>query len=80
MNNSIETRRNPGKDACAQKHGLLDSIRHNHMSIMLICCLVPIVMGISVYFFGISNNYMTWMILLLCLLIHFFMMKDMHKS
>ena len=55
-------------------------IKHNHGLMMLLCCGIPLVLLITaIYFFGLSNKYIYWIILLSCPLMHFFMMKDMHK-
>lgn len=49
--------------------------------IMLVCCLIVMILLIAAaYFFGIGKNYSYWLILLLCPLMQFFMMKDVHKG
>ncbi len=59
----------------------LEKIRRNHGLMMIICCAVPLVLlTVSVKFFGLNNKYLVWFMLLLCPLMHFFMMKDMHKK
>ena len=59
----------------------LNKIRHNHLVMMLICCLVPLaVLVVAINFFGVSRSYLTWAIFLLCPLLHFIMMRDIHKS
>lgn len=59
----------------------IKKLRHNHGVMMIICCGAPlIVLAISVYFFGLSNSYLYWSIILLCPLMHFWMMKNMHKE
>jgi len=56
-------------------------IKHNHGLMMLICCIVPLILLIiAINFFGLSRSYLTWFILLLCPIMHFFMMRDMHKK
>ncbi len=56
-------------------------IRHNHGLMMVICCGAPLILlGIAIYFFGLSKSYLFWFILLLCPIMHYFMMKDMHKK
>ena len=53
--------------------------KHNHGLMMMVCCVAPLVLLImAVYFFGLSKSYLTWFILLLCPIMHFFMMKNMH--
>ena len=60
---------------------LWNQIRQNHMLLMVICCALPII-GIyaAVYLFGISKNYIFWVFLIMCPLMHYFMMKDMHSK
>lgn len=55
-------------------------IKHNHGLMMVLCCLVPLLLLYgAVYFFGLSKSYLYWFAILLCPLMHFWMMKDMHK-
>ena len=57
----------------------LDSLKHNHFLMMILCCALPLLLLLgAVYFFGLSKSYLYWFMLLLCPLMHFFMMKDMH--
>lgn len=59
------------------KMGLIDKIKHNHSLMMLLCCGTPlIILLIAVYYFGISESYLYWFVLLLCPLMHLWMMKD----
>lgn len=59
----------------------IERLRKNHGLMMVVCCAVPLViLLIVVYGFGVSRGYLTWFILLLCPLMHIFMMKDMHKQ
>ena len=61
---------------------IIKQIWHNHMLLMLICCLVPlgIIYG-GIYFFGWNNSMLTWSILIICPLAHLFLMKDhMHHN
>ncbi len=56
-------------------------IKQNHWLMMIICCGVPLILLIiAIYFFGLDNKYLFWGILLLCPILHYFMMKDMHKK
>ena len=58
-----------------------EKIRHNHGLMMLVCCIAPLLILVgAVYLFGISKSYLYWFILLLCPLLHIWMMKDMHKD
>lgn len=61
--------------------GIYTKLTKNHGLLMLICCVVPIILIlISVNFFGLSEVYLVWSLLLLCPLMHFFMMKDMQHT
>ena len=58
---------------------LCQKIKQNHLLSMAICCLAPIVLIIgflSLYKGG--GNYWIWLIILLCPLLHIFMMRG-HK-
>lgn len=58
---------------------LWQKIKQNHLLMMAICCLAPIVLIVGVLsFFKADNNYWAWLIILLCPLMHIFMMKG-HK-
>ncbi len=60
---------------------LFEKIRQNHWLMMVICCGTPLILlVVAVYFFGLDNKYLFWFILLLCPILHYFMMKDMHKG
>lgn len=59
---------------------LLEKIRHNHMLLMIVCCVVPIaIVFIGITFLSWGNKWLTYGILLLCPLAHIFMMKDHMK-
>jgi len=58
-----------------------ESVRHNHLLMMLICCALPLLLlFVAVSIFSLSNSYLYWSVLLLCPLMHFFMMKHMHSD
>ncbi len=58
-----------------------EKIKHNHGLMMLLCCGIPLLLLYgAVYFFGLSKSYLFWFIILLCPLMHFWMMRDMHKK
>ena len=60
---------------------LFNKIKHNHGLMMIICCATPLVILIlAIYFLGVSNKYIFWLVILLCPLMHFFMMKYMHED
>ncbi len=59
-----------------QKNKFLDFIsglRNNHTLMMAICCLVPIIVLIAIFTFGVKNRYVFWGVLFLCPLMHIFM-------
>jgi len=55
-------------------------IKQNHLLMMALCCLIPIILiiGLLSLFEG-SSKYWTWLIILLCPLMHIFMMRG-HKN
>jgi len=60
---------------------LFDKIKKNHWLMMFICCATPLIMlVIAVYLFDLDNKYLFWFILLLCPILHYFLMRDMHKN
>jgi hypothetical protein len=59
----------------------IKKLRHNHLLMMVLCCVIPLgLLFIASYIFGLSKSYLFWGVLLICLLSHYFMMKDMHKN
>ncbi len=59
----------------------IEKIKHNHGLMMIICCLVPLaLLFAAVKYFGLSRSYLFLFILLLCPVMHYFIMKDMHKK
>lgn len=64
-----------------QMSSWIGKIKHNHVLMMVICCLIPLVLLFAaVKYFGLGGSYLFWAVLLLCLLSHYFMMKHMHKD
>lgn len=58
-----------------------EKIKNNHGLMMLVCCVAPLaLMSAAVYFFGLGKSYLYWLVVLLCPITHFLMMKDMHKE
>lgn len=54
-------------------------LKKNHGIMMVLCCGLPLlILLIAVYGFGVERKYLFWFVLLLCPLMHLFMMKDMH--
>lgn len=50
-------------------------IKKNHSLLMVLCCLAPIVLIIGFLFLFKGSNYWVWLIILLCPLMHIWMMK-----
>lgn len=64
-----------------QKEGLFKRLRQNHLLMMVVCCVAPLLIIIMlITIFGVSRSYFYWVLLLLCPLMHWLMMKDMHKG
>ena len=60
---------------------IFNKIKHNHWLMMIICCATPLILlMVLIYFFGFSEGWLFWGILLLCPILHYFMMRDMHKK
>ena len=55
-------------------------IKQNHGLTMVLCCAAAILLLGGAYFFGVSKQYLFWFALILCPVMHIFLMKDMHKS
>lgn len=54
------------------------SLFHNHWAHMALCLVPLLVLVAGVYGFGWSRSYLIWGFVILCPLMHLFMMKDMH--
>lgn len=57
-----------------------DKLKNNHGLIMVLCCAIPVVVVVvGTYYFGWQQrSYLVWLFLLLCPLMHYWMMKEMH--
>ncbi len=54
--------------------------KHHHL-IMMIGCVLPIVFALAAAFlWGFNRSYVVWVFLLLCPLVHYFLMKEFHKE
>jgi len=53
-------------------------MKKSHMWLMVLCCLVPVIGLVAVYFFNITlSNVLLYSLILLCPLSHLLMMKFM---
>ncbi len=61
--------------------GIIKKLKENHMLLMAICCIVPLLLGfMAISYFGVDFRNYSWLFLLLCPLMMVWMMKDMHPS
>ncbi len=51
-----------------------------HTLIMVLCCLIPLVILGVLWAIGISGSYLILGVILLCPLLHIFMLRGMHKG
>ena len=51
-----------------------------HTLIMVLCCLIPLVVLGVLWAVGVSESYLIFGVILLCPLLHIFMMRDRHKE
>lgn len=59
----------------------IEKIKKNHGLMMGVCCILPIaILFVAVKYFDLNRSYLFWGVLLLCPVLHYFMMKDMHKG
>ena len=54
-------------------------IRENHNLIMLTYCLTPLIITGALFYFGFKK-YAILAVILICPILHYFMMKDIHKK
>ena len=50
-----------------------------HMLFMVLCCLIPLAILGVLWAIGVSGSYLILGVILLCPLLHIFMMRGMHK-
>ncbi len=51
-----------------------------HTLIMILCCLIPLVILAVLWAIGVSWSYLIFGVILLCPLLHIFMMRGRHKE
>lgn len=54
-------------------------LNENHILMMVICCLIPIVIAGVLFYFGLKI-YAFIILMILCPILHYFMMRNMHKN
>ncbi|MEK6859729.1 MAG: DUF2933 domain-containing protein [Nanoarchaeota archaeon] len=52
---------------------------NSHVWKMLICCLIPVIIAGALFYFGFKT-YAILAVMLLCPILHYFMMRGMHKK
>ncbi len=56
-------------------------MKKNHIWIMLLCCLIPLIGLAAIFLFNIPTNTVVYFgLVLLCPIAHFFMMGNMHNQ
>ena len=51
-----------------------------HTLIMVLCCLIPLVTLGVLWAIGVSGSYLIFGVILLCPLLHIFMMRGRHRE
>ncbi len=51
-----------------------------HTLIMVLCCLIPLAILGVLWAIGVSESYLIFGVILLCPLLHIFMMRGTHKE
>lgn len=54
--------------------------RHRHTLMMVLGCMIPLLLLAILWFAGVSQNILSFGILLLCPIMHLVMMKNMNHS
>ena len=69
------------KSEPSEKPSLWNKIKHNHLLMMIICCVVPIALILAAAnIWGFGSRKIFWLFLILCPLMHYLMMKEFHKK
>ena len=55
-----------------------DKLKHDHVFMMVLCCAIPLLLIAAIAVFGLDAKRYSWLVVLLCPLLMFWMMKDMH--
>lgn len=58
-----------------------EGVMARRLLLMAVCCVVPLLfLAAAVSFLGLDGKYVTWAVLLLCPLMHIFLMRGMHNG
>ena len=58
---------------------IFNKIRENHWLMMIVCCATPLIIAGILFYFGFKT-YAILAVMLLCPILHYFMMKNTHKK
>lgn len=58
---------------------IYERIKHNHLLMMIICCMIPLVIAGILFYLGL-RTYAIFAVMLLCPILHYFIMRNMHKN
>ncbi|MCL7412748.1 MAG: DUF2933 domain-containing protein [ANME-2 cluster archaeon] len=49
-----------------------------HMFMMVLCCAIPLIAVAVLWYIGIGDKYLIYVVMLLCPILHLVMMRGMH--
>lgn len=58
---------------------IFNKIKENHWLMMILCCAIPLIIAGVLFYLGFKK-YAILAVMLLCPVLHYFMMRDMHKK
>ena len=56
---------------------IFNKIKQNHWLMMIICCAIPLIIAGILFYLGFKT-YASFAVILLCPILHYFLMRDMH--
>ena len=57
---------------------LRNKMAGKHMLLMLLCCAIPLIAVATLWYMGIGDRYLIYVVMLLCPILHLVMMRGMH--
>ena len=66
--------------AVNENHSSCNTMGGKHMLMMVLCCAIPLVAVAALLYLGLGGKYLIYVIMLLCPLLHFVMMRGMHGT